>query len=74
MIMAEETAMLKAKEEFQKIEQAIRQASIEGERTDVIQGGLWERMLHLGRCCLHKGRLGDMQLSLLTMRTRPAEN
>lgn len=27
MIMAQETAMLKAKEEFQKIEQAIRQAT-----------------------------------------------
>ena len=46
------TAMLKAKEEFQKIEQAIRQATIEGERIDVIEENLWERMLNLGRLML----------------------
>jgi len=40
--------MLKAKREFQKIEQAIRQATIEGERIDVIEENLWERMLNLG--------------------------
>ena len=52
MIMAQETAMLKAKKEFQKIEQAIRQATIEGERIDVIEENLWERMLNLGRLML----------------------
>ena len=52
MIMAQETAMFKAKKEFQKIEQAIRQATIEGERIDVIEENLWERMLNLGRLML----------------------
>ncbi len=52
MIMAQETAMLKAKKEFQKTEQAIRQATIEGERIDVIEENLWERMLNLGRLML----------------------
>ena len=52
MIIAQETAMLKAKKEFQKIEQAIRQATIEGERIDVVEENLWERMLNLGRLML----------------------
>ena len=52
MIIAQETAMLKAKKEFQKIEQAIRQATIEGERIDVVEENLWERMLNLGRLVL----------------------
>lgn len=52
IFLAQETAMFKAKKAFQKIEQAIRQAMIEGERIDVIEENLWERMLNLGRLML----------------------
>jgi len=52
MIIAQETVTLKAKKEFHKIEQGIRQATIEGERIDVIEENLWERMLNLGRLML----------------------
>ena len=49
MIMAQENALLKAKEEFQKIEETIRQATIQGKRIDVVEENLWEQMLSLGR-------------------------
>ena len=45
MIMAQEIALLKAKEEFQKIEQTIRQATIQGKRIDVVEENLWDQML-----------------------------
>jgi len=49
MIMAQENALLKAKEEFQKIEETIRQATIQGKRIDVVEENLWDQMLSLGR-------------------------
>jgi len=52
MIMAQEAALLKAKEEFQKIEETIRQATVQGERIDVVEENLWDQMLSLGRLML----------------------
>jgi hypothetical protein len=49
MIMAQENALLKAKEKFQKIEETIRQATIQGKRIDVVEEDLWDQMLSLGR-------------------------
>jgi len=49
MIMAQENALLKAKEEFQKIEETIRRATIQGKRIDVVEENLWDPMLSLGR-------------------------
>ncbi len=49
MIMTQENALLKAKEEFQKIEETIRQATIQGKRIDVVEENLWDQMLSLGR-------------------------
>jgi hypothetical protein len=52
MIMAQENALLKAKEEFQKIEETIRQATIQGKRIDAVEENLWNQMLGLGRLML----------------------
>jgi hypothetical protein len=52
MIMSQEIALLKAKEEFQKIEETIRQATIQGKRIDVVEENLWDQMLSLGRLML----------------------
>jgi hypothetical protein len=52
MIMSQEIALLKAKEEFQKIEETIRQATIQGTRIDVVEENLWDQMLGLGRLLL----------------------
>jgi hypothetical protein len=53
MIMTQEAALLKAKEEFQKIETYIRQATIQGQRMDVLEESLWDRMLGLGRLLMN---------------------
>jgi len=53
MIMAQENALLKAKEEFQKIEETIRQATIQGTRIDVVEETLWDQMLCLGRLLMN---------------------
>ncbi len=52
MIMSQEAALLKAKEEFQKIEESIRQATVQGKRIDVVEENLWDHMLSLGRLML----------------------
>ena len=52
MIMTQEAALLKAKDEFQKIEETIRQATIQGSRIDVVEENLWDRLLGLGRLLL----------------------
>ncbi|MCP4605293.1 MAG: ISKra4 family transposase [Proteobacteria bacterium] len=52
MIMSQEIGLLKAKEEFQKIEETIRQATIQGTQIDVVEENLWDRMLGLGRLLL----------------------
>ena len=49
MIVTQEATLLKAKDQFQKIEEAIRQATIQGTRIDVVEEDLWDRMLGLGR-------------------------
>ena len=52
MIMTQEAALLKAKDEFCKIEEAIRQATIQGTRIDRVEENLWDQMLGLGRLLL----------------------
>ena len=52
MIMTQEAALLKAKDEFRKIEEALRQATIQGTRIDVVEENLWDQMLGLGRLLL----------------------
>ena len=52
MIMTQEAALLKAKERFQMIEEAIRQATLQGKRIDVVEENLWDNMLSLGRLML----------------------
>ncbi len=46
MIMTQENALLKAKEEFQKIEETIRQATIQGKRIDVVEENLCDQIWH----------------------------
>lgn len=53
MIMTQEAGLLKAKEEFQKIESYIRQATMEDVRIDVLEQNLWDRMLGLGRLLMN---------------------
>lgn len=52
MIIAQENALLKAKEEFQRIEHVIRKATIDGTQINVIEEELWDHMLGLGRLLL----------------------
>ena len=52
MIMTQEAALLKAKKRFQMIEEAIRQATLQGKRIDVVEENLWDNMLSLGRLML----------------------
>ncbi|MFC1652665.1 hypothetical protein ACFL3F_02990 [Planctomycetota bacterium] len=44
MIMTQEAGLLKAKEEFQKIESYIRQATMEGVRIDILEQNLWDHV------------------------------
>jgi hypothetical protein len=53
MIMTQEATLLKAKEAFQKIEAYVRQATIAGERIDVVEENLWDHMLGLGRILMN---------------------
>lgn len=53
MIMTQENGLLKAKEEFQKIEETIRRATIQGKRIDVVEESLWDPMLGLGRLLMN---------------------
>jgi len=46
--MAQENAWLKAKEGFQKIEETIRQATIQDKRIDAVEENLRDQMLSLG--------------------------
>ena len=46
MIMAQENALLKAKEEFQKIEETIRQETIQGKQIDVVEENLCDQIWH----------------------------
>ncbi len=48
MIMSEEQTIFKGKMEFELIETAVRQAVVEGQRIDLFEQDLWERMLRLG--------------------------
>lgn len=68
MIMSQEIALLKAKEEFQKIEDIIRQATIQGVQIDVVEENLWDQMLGLGRLLLSSFVVGhgtgDLGLTL----------
>lgn len=58
MIMTQEKAFLKAKDEFKKIEKMIRQATVQGVRIDVVEEDLWDQMLGLGRMLLHSYVVG----------------
>ncbi len=53
MIMTQEAGLLKAKEEFRKIEAYIHQATREGMRMDVLEANLWDQMLGLGRLLMN---------------------
>ena len=52
MIMAQENALLKAKEEFQKIEETIRQATIQGKRIDVVEENPWDQIQRIATSSL----------------------
>ena len=58
MIMTQEQALLKAKDEFTKIEKMIRQATIQGIQINVVEEQLWDQMLGLGRLLLNSFVLG----------------
>jgi hypothetical protein len=52
MIMSQENALLKAKEEFQTIEHLIREATLTGKTIHTVEEELWDCMLGLGRLLL----------------------
>lgn len=49
MIMSQEQALFKAKNEFELIEATVRQAAVDGQRIDLFERDLWDQMLGLGR-------------------------
>ena len=52
MIMAQEQSIFKAKEEFDQMVAAVRQAAAQGQRIDLVERDLWKRMLALSRLML----------------------
>lgn len=52
MIMIQEQEILKAKKQFDDMEAAIRQAATEGQRMDLVERDLWDRMLGIARLML----------------------
>lgn len=58
MIMTQEQALLKAKDEFTKIEEMIRQATTRGTQIDIVEERLWDQMLGLGRLLLNSFVIG----------------
>lgn len=52
MIMSQEKALFKAKNKFEQMEAAVRQAAREGQRIDLFERELWDQMLHLGHLML----------------------
>jgi len=52
MIMTKEQAILKAKSEFDQMVIAIRKAAAEGQRIDLVEHDLWQRMLEMSRLML----------------------
>ena len=48
MIMTQEQAILKAKDQLAQMEQYIRQASFHGEHLHRVEEGLWKRIMKLG--------------------------
>ena len=52
MIMTKEQAILKAKSEFDQMVIAIRKAAAEGQRIDIVEHDLWQRMLEMSRLML----------------------
>ena len=52
MIMAQEQSILKAKDEFDQMVAAIGQAAAEGQRIDLMERDLWQRMLAISRLLL----------------------
>jgi hypothetical protein len=52
MIMAQEQSILKAKDEFDQMVAAVRKAAAEGQRIDLVERDLWQRMLGISRLML----------------------
>ena len=52
MIMAQEQSILKAKDEFDQMVAAIGKAAAEGQRIDLVERDLWQRMLGISRLML----------------------
>ena len=52
MIMAQEQSILKAKDEFDQMVAAVRKAAVEGQRIDLMERSLWQRMLAISRLML----------------------
>jgi len=52
MMMAQEQAILKAKSAFDQMVTAVRQAAAEGQRIDLAERDLWQRMLAISRWLL----------------------
>ena len=52
MIMTQEQAILKAKDQLAQMEQYIRQAGRHGEQVHQVEEGLWKRIMKLGRLML----------------------
>ena len=52
MIMAQEQSILKAKDEFDQMAAAIGKAAAEGQRIDLVERDLWQRMLAISRLML----------------------
>ena len=52
MIMAQEQSILKAKDEFDQMVATISKAAEEGQRIDLVERDLWQRMLAISRLML----------------------
>jgi len=52
MIMTQEQLILKAQDQFDQVQDFIRQASSEDRRIDQVESDLWGRMLEIGRSLL----------------------
>lgn len=52
MIMAQEQSIIKAKDQFDQMVAAINKAAEEGQRIDIVERDLWQRMLAISRLML----------------------
>jgi len=64
MIMTQEQLILKAQDQFDQVQDFVRQASSEGRRIDQVESDLWARMLEIGRHLLEGYVAGYEQADL----------